>query len=151
MKTQAAIRRKSLNMTLSRLFMLYCLTAVVFFIIDIVWLGWIARDFYQRQLGDFFRERVLWGAAVVFYLFFIFGLLIFTVVPALRADSLGDAVIYGILFGLVTYSTYDLTNLATLKGWPFRVVVVDILWGIILSSMVSVAGFFIGKWLLFKS
>jgi uncharacterized membrane protein len=138
-------------MTVSRLFILYCLTALVFFVIDILWLGWIAKDFYQRQVGTFFREKVLWGAAVIFYLLFIFGLLVFTVVPALKANSLLYAILYGMLFGLITYSTYDLTNLATLKGWPLRMVVVDILWGILLSGMVSVAGFFIGKWLLLRS
>ena len=140
-----------MQLTVAKIVIFYCLTALVFFIVDILWLGWIAKDFYQRQLGTFFRERVLWGAAIIFYLLFVFGLIVFTVVPALKADSLGWAVLYGMLFGLVTYSTYDLTNLATLKGWPLKIVVVDILWGMILSGVVSVAGFFIGSWLLFKS
>ena len=126
---------------------LYLLTIPVFFAIDILWLGIVAKDFYQKNLGYVFRPNVNWTAAVVFYCIFIIGILFFAVVPALEKGSWIRALIWGGLFGFFTYATYDLTNLATIKGWPLKVVVVDMIWGIILCSSVSVISFHIGKWL----
>lgn len=123
---------------------LYLGTFAAFLLIDLVWLGVVAKNFYSKQLGSLLADKTNWVAAIVFYLLFILGTLIFVVVPALQADSLSRALIYGALFGFVTYATYDLTNLATLEGWPPLMTVVDMLWGTVLCTLVSGAGFWLG-------
>jgi uncharacterized membrane protein len=125
----------------------YCLTFLVFLAVDFIWLGLIAKRFYDQYLGHFLREQVNWPAAFLFYLLFVLGIMVFVVLPAFKANAWTQALLYGMLFGLVTYATFDLTNLALLKGWPTVIVVVDILWGMCLSSAVSTAGYFISKWL----
>ncbi|MBN1891061.1 MAG: DUF2177 family protein [Thermoflexales bacterium] len=126
---------------------LYLATLVVFFAMDMVWLGLVARDFYQKHLGFLMAPSPNWFAALVFYLLFIAGILVFVVVPGLKSDSLQITLLRAALFGLITYATYDLTNLATLKDWPVLITVVDMIWGTVLSVTVSVASFMVGKWL----
>jgi uncharacterized membrane protein len=126
---------------------LYCCTLLAFFAIDMVWLVVVARSFYQKHLGFLLRAEPNWPAAIIFYLLFVFGLLVFVVVPSLEAGSMKKVLVLGSLFGLITYATYDLTNLATVKDWPWIVTVVDLLWGGILATSVSYLGFLSGKWL----
>ena len=126
---------------------LYFWTLLAFFAIDMVWLVLVAREFYQKHLGFLMRSNPNWSAAVVFYLLFVFGLLVFVIVPSLETGSTKKVLILGALFGLITYATYDLTNLATVKDWPWVVTVVDLLWGGILATSVSYLGFLAGKWL----
>ena len=121
----------------------YILTALVFFAIDVVWLGLVAKNMYNRNIGHLMSSQVNWVAAVVFYLAFIVGILVFAVYPSVDRDSLLRAVALGALFGFFTYSTYDLTNLATLKDWPLSITIVDIAWGMVLTSVVSAVGFYI--------
>ena len=130
-------------MVATKLIQLYIATAILFFAIDILWLGVIAKNFYNKHLGRFFRERVNWTAAIIFYSLFILGIMIFAILPGTSSASLGRTVILGVLYGLFTYATYDLTNLATLKDWPVKIVVVDILWGMVLCGLVSAGGFFV--------
>ena len=125
----------------------YLCTLLAFFAIDMVWLVLVARGFYQKHLGYLLRSPPNWTAAIVFYLLFVAGLLVFVVVPSLQAGSAKKVLILGALFGLITYATYDLTNLATVKDWPWIVTVVDMLWGGILATAVSYLGFLAGKWL----
>ena len=129
-------------MVATKLIQLYIATAILFFAIDILWLGVIAKNFYNKHLGRFFRERVNWTAAMIFYCLFILGIMIFAILPGTTSASLGRTVILGVLYGLFTYATYDLTNLATLKDWPVKIVVVDIVWGMVLCGLVSAGGFF---------
>lgn len=124
---------------------LYGLTTVVFFAIDLVWLGAIARGFYRRTLGHLLREKTNWAAGIGFYLLYIVGILGLVVLPALRGSGASEAAWKGALLGLIAYATYDLSNLATLKNWPKKVVVVDIIWGTVLTTCVSLASFFIGR------
>tara|TARA_B100000745_G_scaffold300509_1_gene254833 strand:- start:5240 stop:5647 length:408 start_codon:yes stop_codon:yes gene_type:complete len=131
-------------MTLIQIVYLYLLTVPVFFIIDLIWLGVLAKDFYQKQIG-FLLGPVNWVAALVFYLFFIVGILVFAVLPALDSGSLIKALALGVFFGFITYATYDLTNLATLKDWPFTIAVVDIIWGSVLSGSVATISYLIGS------
>lgn len=126
---------------------LYLCTLVAFFAIDMIWLGFVARGFYQKHLGFLLRPTPNWTAAIVFYLLFILGLLVFVVVPSLQAGSAKKVLILGVLFGLITYATYDLTNMATIKDWPWIVTVVDLCWGGVLAASVSYLGFLAGKWL----
>jgi uncharacterized membrane protein len=130
-------------MSITKLFISYVLTFIVFFIIDMAWLGFIAKDLYKKYLGDLLSEQVNWVAAIVFYVLFIVGVFIFAIMPSVEKNSLTSAVTLGALFGFFTYATYDLTNLATLKNWPQTIVVIDIVWGSVLTAIVSTAGFFI--------
>ena len=124
---------------------LYLFTVPVFFAIDLFWLGFAAKGFYERELHAFLSDKVNWPAAIIFYLIFIAGILIFAVLPAIEKNSLTKAIIMGALFGFFTYATYDLTNLATLKQWPIKIVFVDIIWGIFLTSSVATLSFSIAK------
>jgi uncharacterized membrane protein len=124
-------------MTLTAFFKLYAVALVTFFVIDLVWLGVVARGFYQTQMGHLMRTNVNWPAAIVFYLIFVTGIVLFVVGPAVERQSLGQAVLFGALFGLVTYAAYDLTNLATLEGFPLTVAVVDMIWGMVLCGSIS--------------
>jgi uncharacterized membrane protein len=124
---------------------LYLIALPVFFIIDMIWLGLIARRFYGKHLGFLMRPQVNWIAAILFYLIFIAGILIFVVMPAKADGSAVKAVWLGLVFGLVTYATYDLTNLATIKQWPLVVTVVDLIWGMVLSASVGFLTYVISK------
>ncbi|MGD8290835.1 MAG: DUF2177 family protein [Desulfobacterales bacterium] len=135
-------------MNISFYLKLYLLTVPLFFIIDLIWLGIVAKGFYQKHLRYILSPNVNWTAAIIFYLIYIAGILVFAVVPAASKDSLRYAVGWGALFGFFTYATYDLTNLALLKDWPLKIVVVDILWGVVLCSAVAALSFYIAKWLL---
>lgn len=125
----------------------YVLMAILFLALDLIWLGLIAKNFYQKHLGRFFSDKVNWTAAIIFYFLFVIGTMIFAVYPGVAHDSLMRAVILGVLFGLFTYATYDLTNLATLKNWPLPIVIVDIIWGMVLCGAISACGFGVAKWL----
>ena len=127
---------------------LYALTVPVFFMIDLIWLGVIAKGFYQKNLSFILSPQVNWPAAILFYLLYIAGILIFAVVPAVARDSWQHAMLYGALFGFFTYMTYELTNLALLKDWPLNIVVVDIIWGVVLCTAVASVGYFIARWLV---
>ena len=111
------------------------------------WLGFIAKDFYRKYLGGFLSDTVNWPAAFIFYFIFIIGIFIFCIMPAIEKQSVSKAILLGALFGFFTYATYDLTNLATLRNWPLTIVLVDIIWGMFLTAMVSITGFYITKWI----
>ena len=134
-------------MTPYKLILSYVLTSLVFFAVDMLWLGVLAKDFYRKHLGGFLSDQVNWKAAIIFYLLFIVGIFVFVILPAIDKGSLLRAIGLGAFFGIITYATYDLTNLATLKNWPLVIVIVDIAWGAILTAIVSAAGYGIVKWL----
>jgi uncharacterized membrane protein len=127
---------------------LYILTVPVFFGIDMIWLGIVAKGFYRNNLGHLLRPDINWAAALIFYLLYIVGILIFATLPALEKNSLRQAVVMGGLFGFFAYATYDLSNLATLRGWPVNVVFMDIIWGMALTASVAASSFFIGRWIM---
>ncbi|MBN1664566.1 MAG: DUF2177 family protein [Deltaproteobacteria bacterium] len=131
-----------------KLVYLYLLTLPVFFGIDMLWIGVLAKGFYRNNLGHLLRPDINWAAALIFYFLYIVGILIFATLPALEKQSLRQAVVMGALFGFFAYATYDLSNLATLKNWPVNVVFVDILWGMVLTASVAAASFFIGRWIM---
>lgn len=127
---------------------LYFATLVAFFAIDLVWLGLVARTFYRKYLGYLMAPNPNWLAAIIFYLLFIVGILVFVVVPGLADNSVKTTLLRAALFGLISYATYDLTNLATVKDWPLTITIVDLLWGTTVSVIVSYISFLIGKWLI---
>jgi uncharacterized membrane protein len=124
---------------------LYLVTLGAFFIIDMVWLGLVAKNFYREQLGFLMKTNINWAAAIAFYLLFVVGILFFVVYPSLAKGSWQYALLAGAFFGLITYATYDLSNLATLKDWPLVVTLVDLVWGSVLSGTLSVIGFLFAK------
>lgn len=125
-------------MSVSTFLLLYTISVPLFLVIDLLWLGVVARGFYQAQLGHLLGE-INWTAAIIFYFIFLAGLVFFAVYPAVLRSSLLVALCYGALFGFFTYATYDLTNLATLKDWPLPLAVVDIVWGTFLGGAVATA------------
>jgi uncharacterized membrane protein len=122
---------------------LYAIALPVFFVIDMIWLGLVAKGFYRTQIGALMKPEVNWTAAVIFYLIFIAGLVVFVISPAVEKSSWKHALLFGALFGLVCYATYDLTNLAVAKDWPLLVTIVDMIWGSVLAASVSIATYFI--------
>jgi uncharacterized membrane protein len=124
---------------------LYLIALPVFFAIDMVWLGLVAKNFYRSQVGFLMKSDINWTAAILFYLLFIVGLVLFVITPAIEKGSWTHALLFGAFFGLIAYATYDLTNLATLKDWPLLVTIVDSAWGAVLAASVSTATYFIAR------
>jgi uncharacterized membrane protein len=123
---------------------LFLITMLSFFLIDMIWLGLIAQSFYKRHLGFIMAESPNWSAAIIFYIIFIIGILVFVVLPGLKKGSLKSTLVHAVFFGVLTYSTYDLTNLATLENWPVVLTIVDIIWGGVLTTLVCFISFIFG-------
>jgi uncharacterized membrane protein len=126
---------------MTRLLVAYATTLIVFCCFDFVWLGWVAKDYYQSQLGGLLLVQPNWAAAVTFYALYAAGVVFFCISPALDAVSLGKAALLGALLGALAYATYDLSNLATLKGWPMALSLVDIAWGSFVTCVAASAGY----------
>ncbi len=126
-------------------FKLYTIALPVFFAIDMLWIGLVAKSFYAKQIGALLKPNVNWAAAILFYLLFIGALVVFVILPAIEKHSWVHALLFGALFGLVCYATYDLTNLAVAKDWPLLVTIVDLLWGTVLAASVSTITYFIAS------
>ena len=124
---------------------LYAIALPVFFAIDMFWLGVVAKNFYRSQIGALLKPDVNWVAAIIFYLIFIAGLVVFVIAPAVEKGSWTHALLFGALFGFVCYATYDLTNLAVAKDWPLLVTIVDLAWGAVLAASVSTVAYFIAS------
>ncbi|MDD2352258.1 MAG: DUF2177 family protein [Atribacterota bacterium] len=122
---------------------LYLITVPVFFIIDMLWLGLVAKQFYQNQIGFLMKTNINWIAAIIFYFLFVAGIVFFVLMPSLERRDLLYLILTAAFYGLLTYATYDLTNLATLKDWSLIVTIVDIIWGMTLSVSVSLISYFI--------
>jgi uncharacterized membrane protein len=132
-------------MGFSKTLILYFSTLAVFFAIDLIWLLLMNSRFYKIQLAGLMSNKVNWLPAVLFYLLFVVGVLLLVVLPAVDRDSWIRAMLLGGLLGMIAYSTYDLSNLATIKNWPVVVTLVDIVWGTILSAIVATISFYIAK------
>ena len=123
----------------------FFVTALIFFAVDIFWLGIVAKKLYRHYIGHLMADQVFIGPAVIFYCFFIVGLIYFVINPALLKESFKYAIFTGMFFGFITYATYDLTNLATLKNWPIAITIIDIAWGTSLTGVVSGISYLILK------
>ncbi|MGP3779766.1 DUF2177 family protein [Halanaerobium saccharolyticum] len=115
----------------------YLITFIIFLVIDFIWLGAVARNLYRNQLGFLMKENFNMTAAFIFYLLFTAGLVFFVLNQALAISSWQYALFAGMFFGLITYSTYDLTNLATIKDWPLTITIIDLIWGTFLGGITS--------------
>ena len=132
-------------MGLLKTLILYFSTAVVFFAIDLIWLGLMNSRFYKPQLVGLMSDKVTWLPAILFYLLFVVGVVLLVVLPAIEHGSWLSAMLLGGLLGMIAYGTYDLTNLASIKNWPIMVTIVDIVWGTILAATVATISYFIAK------
>lgn len=121
----------------------FTVTFIAFMLVDLIWLGFVARKLYKNQIGFLLKSPPNWTAAIIFYIFYIIGILFFVIDPALAKESSQYALFAGFFFGFITYMTYDLTNLATLKGWPVFLTVIDIVWGTTLGGATSILAYYL--------
>ncbi|MDY0097477.1 MAG: DUF2177 family protein [Candidatus Dojkabacteria bacterium] len=124
---------------------LYFLTFIFFLAIDFVWLNFIAKDLYQKEIGTLLLKNPNLLPALIFYLLFVLAIVVILVVPGIKEGDLVKTLIFAALFGLTTYATYDLTNLATLNGWSIKITIIDLIWGTSISTITALVGFYIGS------
>lgn len=116
-------------------------------VLDALWLGVIANKLYKQELGSLLLEKPNMVAAIAFYVIFVIGVLVFAVLPAIQAGDWKVALGLGALLGLVCYATYDLTNLATLKGFPVKIVIIDLVWGMFIAATTATVTYLVThKW-----
>jgi uncharacterized membrane protein len=120
----------------------YFIALIVFFAIDMVWLGVISKNYYKQKLGFILSPEPNWAAGIIFYLIYIGGIMFFAINPGLKEMSWQTALINGAVLGALCYATYDLTNMATIAKWPIEIVIIDIIWGMVLTGSVSIITFF---------
>ncbi len=123
-----------------KLVLTYAATLLVFVSFDLIWLGVVAKLYYRTQLGSLMADKFNFRAAAAFYLVYPLGVVTFAVMPGLSSDSWTDAAMWGAMLGFFAYATYDLTNLATLREWPVRLTLVDLLWGTALTALAAACG-----------
>lgn len=122
---------------------LYLFTFVIFLAIDFIWLNFVAKNLYATRIGHLLAEKPNLIPALIFYLIFVVGIITFAIIPGYEAKNILKTILLGALFGFLAYSTYDLTNFATMKNWPLSVTIIDIIWGTSVSLITSVAGYYI--------
>jgi len=122
---------------------LYLITLSIFLAIDMSWLGLMSKRFYSKQIGFLMKTNINWIATISFYLLFTIGLVIFVLIPSIEKKSWLNVLLLGSLFGLISYATYDLTNLATVKNWPVIVTLVDMVWGAVLGGLTSLISYLV--------
>ena len=123
----------------------YLACALTMLVLDALWLGVLATDFYRSGIGHLMMDKPDFSAAAVFYVLYVAGIIVFVVAPARDGSTRTHAALRGALFGFFCYMTYDLTNMATLKGWPLQLAVVDILWGMFITAASALAGHLAAK------
>jgi uncharacterized membrane protein len=127
---------------MTKFILIWLICTVIFLIIDLAWLGIIAKPFYQRGIGHLMAENFRMGAAALFYAVYVIGIIYFAVWGAVDWKA---AALNGALFGFFCYATYDMTNYATLRDWPLSMAVIDITWGTVLTGFTAAAGFMVAK------
>lgn len=121
----------------------YAAVAIVFFGLDFLWLSRFALGFYRREIGPLLLDQPNLAISAVFYLVFILGLVLLVVLPAVDGGNWVSALWMGAILGLVAYGTFDITNLATLKGWSQTLALTDLAWGTALSAVAATAGYLV--------
>ncbi|HPF47704.1 MAG TPA: DUF2177 family protein [Emcibacteraceae bacterium] len=119
----------------------YIVTAVVFLVIDYIWLGFLMKDYFQSQLSHLMAENVNLSIAALFYLFYAAGVVFLCINPAIESGEWTKALINGAILGFLAYGTYDITNMATLREWPVMMSVIDVTWGTALTAFSAVMGY----------
>ncbi len=126
----------------------YLISLVAFLVIDAIALTLVMYPLFSRYIGPLLAEDMRLGIAAVFYVFYVAGVMYFAVLPAHRVESLGLAALNGALLGLIAYGTYEFTNMATLRGWAWQMLVTDTIWGGVLTATTAVIGYLAASWLL---
>ncbi len=126
---------------------LYGLALLVMLPLDVAWLSTAGSTLYKKEIGSLLLEKPALGPAAVFYLLYAVGVVVFAVAPAYRDGSWTSALLHGALFGLIAYATYDLSNLATLRGYTTTIALIDIAWGTFLTAVSSLSVYLIGRYL----
>lgn len=150
MRVLSVVRLNGQEIALTQWLILWIAAAVLFLVIDMVWLLWLGRGFYVTEIGDLLRQPPNMGAAGAFYILYVTGLMVMVVWPAVQGGSISQAVLYGAFLGLIAYGTYDLTNLAVMKGFTTKIAIIDMAWGTVLTGIVSGLTATIGMRLLGK-
>lgn len=124
---------------------MYVIAFIAFVVIDAIWLLFISKNLYSTEIGHLMADKTKLIPAIIFYLIFLVGLVYFVINPAIANNDLPKLLLSAALFGLITYATYDLTNLATLKDWPIKITIIDLIWGTFLSTAVSYITYLVYK------
>lgn len=125
----------------------YVAALATFLIIDAIWISVVMRPIFERNLGEFLLESPRLGAAATFYAFYIAGVMYFAVGPAVSSGLVRTALLNGALLGFLAYGTYEATNMATLKGWTYGMVAIDVAWGMSITALSAVVGFLSYRWI----
>lgn len=121
----------------------YLITFVVYFGIEMVWLGLIAKNLYEKHIGHLLADKPNLVVSIIYFIIVVAGLIFFAISPALEKNSLTYAIFAGALFGFMTYATYTMTNLATLRDWPMMIAIIDIAWGTVLNGLTAGISFYV--------
>lgn len=132
-------------MNMVTFFKAFAATGATMFALDLFWLGVVAKGFYGKYMGTLLRPDVKWVPALLFYVLYVAAVVVFVVMPAAERRSLGRALALGAFFGLAAYATYDLTSLALIRDFPLIVVVVDLAWGVVLTTIATSAGYAVAR------
>lgn len=127
---------------------LYLIVFGIFLIIDLIWLNLIAKNLYQKEIGNLLLKNPNILPAFLFYALFIVALLILVLIPGIQSYTLLKTILFGAVFGFITYATYDLTNLATLDGWSIKMTITDLIWGTSVTTLITFLGYIIGTKIL---
>lgn len=125
--------------------LLYIVTAIVFLALDVVMLKKVMYPLFSSNIGPMMLEDLRMGPAAVFYLFYVVGVVWFVSIPALNVGSIAQAFFAGAVLGALAYGTYEFTNFATLKGWTAQMVIVDVIWGAVLTGTSAAVGVAVTK------
>ena len=125
--------------------LVFTITFIVFLLIDFLWLSVISGDLYKNNIGHLMSKNVQLLPALIFYAIFVVGLTVLVLIPGLESQDLTRTLLLAALFGLVTYATYDLTNLATLKDWPLKITLIDLAWGTTVSTLTTLISYLISN------
>tara|TARA_E500000178_G_C16723297_1_gene618172 strand:+ start:39 stop:449 length:411 start_codon:yes stop_codon:yes gene_type:complete len=121
------------------------LASIIFLIIDVIWLSFATKSFYRPLIGNLLADKPVMWAAALFYILYVFGMAIVVILPCMDSESIFKTVYTGFIFGLVAYGTYNLTNMAVLKGWSPTVTFVDMFWGGSLTAVSATTGLYLAK------
>jgi uncharacterized membrane protein len=124
-------------------------TALIFLIIDVIWLSFSVKYFYKPNIGHLLLDKPIMWAAAMFYVVYVIGLAVVIIEPSISSEETLKFLLKAFMFGLVAYGTYNLTNMATVKGWSPSVVFVDMFWGASLTAFSSYFGILLAKKMLF--
>lgn len=133
-------------MSIKQFVIAYVSSAVAFLAMDSVWLTLMAERLYRPSIGHLMLDKFQYGPAVLFYAIYVIGVVVLAVSPALDKGQWSSALLLGGLLGLVAYGAYDMTNQATLRGWPWRLTLIDLCWGTVVTGVASTVGYAVTRW-----